>query len=251
MTENRKRILTYNTFPNRSLMSKEELKRKLRILNGKLDLNEDEMSTYLCDLSDADLLSDLEYTFLYLYLQVCYAQEERMWEDSDNLYRTKKKELSDSLPCRVHYSPEYRALLIDTAFILKSGRTQKGVLQENISKCLVDVALQAYETEKGISFVHSVKAPYAIWLLRRCTRDQNRGTLPDIDNIEARKIINRLVYSIGSADSIHSFICNVNTIEYVDSRQDCGTSILLIQEDKTTALMTEFLTEKRSLNFLR
>ena len=234
------------TFPNHTDMSKKELAGQLRKIIAKLDDDPEDPAVVISDLKSSDLLDDLELSLLYLYLQTCYAREyKRVCECFD------ETETGADLPCTVHYSAEYRCLLIDTPVMLGSNRNPANRMQENLVRSLVIAAVRKYEKGNDFDFTFSIRAPFSIGLYRRCLKDQSSTVIPDIDNIEARKIINSLVEELSLDDSYSSLISNVNSIEYVDAKEDQGTSILIVEEGKRNALEREFLQNKRSFSMIR
>ena len=224
------RILN-ESFPNHSDLSKEKLKEKLNEIIKQLEEDADDPEVLMHDLKDSSLLDDLELSFLYLYLQVCYAKEKRMNEDP--VYESEKEDtFLDSLPCKTYFSDRYKALLIDTPMLIGSMRNPANKMQQNLLKSLVVTAIRKYEKDNKFSFKLSITSPYSICLYRRCLTDQSSTVVPDIDNIEASKIINVLADELSLDDTYSSLISNLNSIEYVDSKQDCGTSILVIDKNR-------------------
>lgn len=238
------------SFPNHSDMSKENFKEKLREIIRKLDENIDDPETLMSNFKSSSLLDDLELSLLYLYLQTCYAKEERM---NDRLvYETENDDaFLDSLPCKIYFSNHYKALLIDTPVLMGSMRNPANKMQQNLVKSLIVTAIRKYEKDEGLSLKLSIASPYSICLYRRCLVDQSSTVVPDIDNIEASKIINALADELSLDDSYSSLISNLNSIEYVNSKQDCGTSILVIEEAKRIDLERKFFENKRSFTFIR
>ena len=110
------------TFPDRKLLSKDDFRDRLNEIIFKLDQDKDSGGNDLVSVIDLSLLNDLELSFLDLYLQVCYAEEERMYAkpyDEDDIRNT----FLESLPCKVYFSEKYKALLIDTPVLIGSSRT--------------------------------------------------------------------------------------------------------------------------------
>lgn len=238
------------SFPNHSDISKDKLKKKLNEIIEKLDADASDTETFLSDIGSSSLLDDLELSFLYLYLQTCYAREERMNEDP--VYESKSEDtFLDSLPCSVCFSDHYKALLIDTPVLIGSMRNPANKMQQNLLKSLIVTAIRKYEKDKGFSLKLSIASPYSICLYRRCLTDQSSTVVPDLDNIEASKIINALADELSLDDSYSSLVSNLNSIEYVDSKKNCGTSILVIEEAKRLDLEREFIENKRSFDPIR
>ena len=239
------RILT-DTFANHADMSKKAISRYLKDLLRKLDEDNDPDDTLISDLDNQGMLDDLELSFLYLYLQMCYSREFiELSGKSENI------DACSDFPCRVYFFTRYSCLLIDTPAILGSFRNPANRVQENLLKVLVMSALKKYELDNDFDFTFSIRAPYSIGLYRRCLPDQSSTLIPDIDNIEAGRIINSLAEELSLDDSYSSMISNVNTIEYIKERKDCGTSILLVEEARRNELEREFLKNGRSFSFIR
>jgi len=231
-------------FPNRKLMSKEKMISELNSLVCLLIKDKDDPDSNLNDLKNQATVNDLELTLLNLYLQTCYAQSlrDRACADDD------VDEVLSSLPCKIYFSDKYKTLLIDTPVILGSFRTAKNKLQENVLKSLVLMAVKRFENQSDKQLPFLIDSPFAVCLYRRVLPDLSSNVVPDIDNIEARKIINAVVREIGQGDYYSSMITNVNSIEYIYSADQSGTSILFVEESKRGALEKEFLLKKRSFN---
>lgn len=231
-------------FPNRKLMSKEKMISELNGIIQILKKDIDDQSRNLNELNNQTTVDDLELSLLGLYLQTCYAQSLRKSsytsEDEDNV--------PSSLPCEVYFSEKYKAILIDTPVVLGSYRTAKNKLQENILKSLVLMAVKKFEDGSGRQLPFLIDSPFAVCLYRRTLPGLSSSVVPDIDNIEARKIINAIVREIAQGDYYSSMITNVNSIEYVKETRSVGTSILFVEEAKRLALEKEFLLKKRSFD---
>ena len=230
-------------FPNRRLMSKEKMISELNSLVCLLIKDKDDPGSNLSDLKNQATVDDLELTLLNLYLQTCYAQSLRDCACADDV-----GEALQSLPCKIYFSEKYKTLLIDTPVILGSYRTTKNKLQENIMKSLVLMAVKRFENQSDKQLPFLIDSPFAVCLYRRVLPGLSSSVVPDIDNIEARKIINAIVREIGQGDYYSSMITNVNSIEYINSADQSGTSILFVEESKRGVLEKEFLLKKRSFN---
>ncbi|MBR2788190.1 MAG: hypothetical protein IKD94_03410 [Erysipelotrichaceae bacterium] len=241
----RNKILS-ETFPNRVRMSKVDIRKYLEGLLQKINRNDEPEDALIGDLKDGNVLDDLELSFLYLYLQMCYAREYKV---STGRYEVTETDVD--LPCEIYFSKKYRCLLIDTPAMLSSCRNPSSKAQENLLKALVKSAVKKYEIDNGFDLTFSIRAPYSICLYRRCLPDQSSTLIPDIDNIEAGRIINYLAQELSLDDSYSSLISNVNSIEYVEAKEDCGTSILVIEEGKRNELEREFLKNRRSFSMIR
>lgn len=216
----------------------------------KLDKLSDSES-YLKDVSDKELITDLELTFLELFLQSCYA-EERAGQLPSCLRRSNKGDVDpDEFPCRVYQSEEYKALLIDTPVVLGSFRKATNIKQPYMVKNLVQVALLRYEEKQRRGLSWFIRSPFSFCLYRRCLPNLSSTVVPDCDNVEAQKIINTLVRDLSLMDAYSSMVSCTGSIEYVGDKAKTGTSILLVQEDKRLAMESRFIDSGRSFDFLR
>ena len=238
------------TFANRSDITKEGLIRAVDEILKKLNRDIDPADAKVRLMRNTVLLDDLENSFLYLYLQICNAKQES-FHDLPIARREVQAEGLASLPCEVFFSEKYKTLLIDTPTILGSNRNHSNKMQEHILKALVITAVEKFKEDNDFDLAFSISRPFSICLYRRCLERQSSTVVPDIDNIDARNIINALVSELSLDDSYSSLICNVNSVEYVKHKQERGTSILIVEEGKRNALEKEFLSRNRSLSFLR
>ena len=110
------------------------------------------------------------------------------------------------------------------------------------------MAVKKFEDGSSRQLPFLIDSPFAVCLYRRTLPGLSSSVVPDIDNIEARKIINAIVREIAQGDYYSSMITNVNSIEYVKDDQSVGTSILFVEEVKRIALEKEFLLKKRSFD---
>ena len=239
------------TFCNREDLIKSQVANECKRVITKLEKEPSYPDTKICELVDGSLVDDLELSFLWLYLQMCYAQERRASGDQDILYREVEDRIFDSFPCRAYYSDEYRALLIDTPAVLGSYRTHASRTKENLVKDLVLLSVRRYLSASGKNAADLLDLPFAVCLYRRCLCNLSSASIPDIDNIEARKIINVLVRELDLDDSYSCLITSVNSIEFIQDGTFSGTSVLLVSEEKRNALENRFLSENRSFDFLR
>ncbi len=239
------------TFSNREDLIKSQVANECKRIITKLEKEPSYPDTKICELVDGSLVDDLELSFLWLYLQMCYAQERRIPDEEAVLYREVEDRIFDSFPCRAHYSDEYRALLIDTPAVLGSYRTHASRAKENLVKDLVLLSVRRYLSASGKDAAVLLDLPFAVCLYRRCLCNLSSASVPDIDNIEARKIINVLVRELDLDDSYSCLITSVNSIEFIQDGAFSGTSVLLVSEEKRNTLENRFLSENRSLDFLR
>ena len=239
------------TFCNREDLIKSQVVNECKRIIEKLEKEPSYPDTKMCELVDGSLVDDLELSFLWLYLQMCYAQERRASGDQDILYREVEDRIFDSFPCSTYYSDEYRALLVDTPVILGSYRTHASKTKENLVKDLVLLSVRRYLSASGKNAADLLDLPFAVCLYRRCLCNLSSASVPDIDNIEARKIINVLVRELDLDDSYSCLITSVNSIEFIQGGHFSGTSVLLVSEEKRNALENRFLSESRSFDFLR
>ena len=230
------------TFPNRSDITKDNLMKAAVEILEKLERDIDPNDTKVRLMRNLSLLDDLENSFLYLYLQLCNAKQERLHD-----LPTSRREVPDeslaSLPCEVFFSEKYKALLIDTPVNLGSNRNYANKMQEHILKTLVATAVEKFKEDNDFDLAFSIKKPFSFCLYRRCLEKQSSSVVPDIDNIDSRNIINTIVSELSLDDSYSSLICNVNSIEYVGCKEERGTSILIVEESKRNALEKEFKEE--------
>lgn len=235
------------TFQNRKRITVAKMAGELIRLAGHIGNIGVASETYLDELKDASILNELELSILNLYLQTCYA--ENLQHSTEEAEGTGNRGyVPEDLPCQVYFSEQHKALLVDTPVVLKSGRYADAVIQENLLKSLVMMSVKKFEADNRKNLKRSIWFPFSFCLYRRCLRDQSSIKVPDIDNIEAQKIINSLVKELGLFDSYDAMITNVNSIEYVRSKQDIGTSILIVQEDHRNDLEREFLMNGRSFD---
>ena len=238
------------TFANRSDITKDNLMKAVDEILEKLERDIDPNDTKVRLMRNLSLLDDLENSFLYLYLQLCNAKQERL-HDLPASRREASDESLASLPCEVFFSEKYKALLIDTPVNLGSNRNYANKMQEHILKTLVATAVEKFKEDNDFDLAFSIKKPFSFSLYRRCLEKQSSSVVPDIDNIDSRNIINTIVSELSLDDSYSSLICNVNSIEYVVRKEERGTSILIVEESKRNALEKEFLSKNRTLSFLR
>ena len=237
-------------FDNAKDLTVADFKKKCTNILQKLDKLSDSESC-LKDIYDKELITDLELTFLELFLQSCYA-EERAGPLPSCLHRSNKGDVDpDEFPCRVYQSEEYKALLIDTPVVLGSFRTAANIRQQYMVKNLVQVAILQYEKEYGKTLSWFIRTPFSFCLYRRCLPNLSSKIVPDCDNVEAQKIINTLVRDINLKDVYSSMVSCISSIEYVGDKTKTGTSNLLVQEDKRLAMESRFLDSARSFDFLR
>ena len=163
----------------------------------------------------------------------------------------KKVDDFSNYPCNVFYSDKYKATLIDTPVVLGSMRNYANKMQEHMVANLITIALKKYELENKIDFSFSIRMPFSVFFIRRCLPYQSSNVVSDTDNVECRKIINAIVKEFGLCDSYCDMITVTSTIEYVDSKDARGTSILIVSENKRLSLETIFLKNKRNLDFIR
>lgn len=236
-------------FPNKDKnLTKEQLKEKCLKIVEMLDNDKQDNDLKVALLSDAEL-EQLEMSSLELYLQVCSAMEDKIFEQK---YPVVELPIGDSFPCDVHYNQELGALLIDTPVQLGSYRTYGEVAQQHLIAVMVNLAIKGYEQEHNFNFFDTVKSPFCIYLVRRCKRGANSNSIPDIDNVGARHVINILVRELGLSDSFSSLTWNCNTVEYVQEGADQGgTSLLIVSEDKKLEFESKFLQNSHSMIWLR
>ena len=239
------------TFSNREDLIKSQVISECSRIITKLEKEPSYPDTRIHGLIDGSLIDDLELSFLWLYLQMCYAQEHRASDDRSVLYHEAEDRIFESFPCRTYYSEKHQTLLIDTPAILGSYRTHASKAKENLVKDLVLLSVRRYLSQSGKRAEDLISIPFAICLYRRCLPNQSSAYVPDIDNIEARKIINVLVREMDLDDSYNCLITSVNSIEFIQDEGFSGTSVLLISEEKRNAFENRFLSENRSLDFLR
>ena len=239
------------TFSNRKDLNKAQIISELKRIIAKLEKEPSYPDMHIYELIDASAIDDLELSFLWLYLQTCYAQEHRNLERQTALYRDVDEKIFDAYPCHTYHSEKFRLLLVDTPVILGSYRTYASRVKENLVKDLVLLSVRRFLSVSGKGSGELVGVPFAVCLYRKCLEDQTSATTPDIDNIETRKIINTLVRELDLEDSFHSLITSVNSIEFVQDKNRTGTSILLISEEKRLAFEKEFISRNRSLDFIR
>lgn len=239
------------TFSNREDLIKSQVANECKRIITKLEKEPSYPDTKMCELTDGSLVDDLELSFLWLYLQMCYAQGRRIPDEEGVLYREVEDTIFDSFPCRAYYSDKYRALLIDTPAVLGSYRTHASRAKENLVKDLVLLSVRRYLSVSGKNAADLLDLPFAVCLYRRCLGNLSSASVPDIDNIEARKIINVLVRELDLDDSYSCLITSVNSIEFIQGGHFSGTSVLLVSEEKRNALENRFLSENRSFDFLR
>ena len=221
-----------------------DLKRQLDLLES--DPKSDDASLFECS---TKLLDELEFSSLNTFLQICGAKEDL--PQVHNYEDLKKVEDFSNYPCNVFYSDKYKATLIDTPVVLGSMRNVSNKTQGQMVASLIAIALKNYELENKIDFSSTVRMPFSVYFIRRCLPNQSSNVVPDTDNVECRKIINAIVKEFDLCDSYSDMISVVSTIEYVASKDDRGTSILVVNENKRLALETYFLRNKRKLDFLR
>ena len=239
------------TFTNREDLNKSQIVNELKRIIAKLEKEPSYPDMCIFELIDGSMIDDLELSFLWLYLQMCYAQEHRNFDDYDSLYHDVDKKIFDLYPCKTYYSDKYKLLLVDTPVILGSYRTYANKAKENLVKDLVLLSVREYLSSSGKDALHLIDMPFAVCLYRRCLEDQTSATVPDIDNIEARKIINVLVRELDLDDSYSSLISNINSIEFVKAGNATGTSIVLVGEENRLQFEKEFISKGRSLDFIR
>lgn len=234
-------------FSNRRRMTLNETAGELERLADGLGRINRSSDAFLDEIEEAALLRDLELSLLHLYLQVCYAENLMTFPDPDG-GPEEGRTVPDSLPCVVHYSKRYRALLVDTPAIIASTRNTDHGMQSNLLKSLVVMAVKKYESDCGLCLSRLIGTPFSFCLYRRCLKDQSSVSVPDIDNIEAQKIINALARELGLCDSYDGMISSVNSIEYVAKNGWLGTSILIVEEGKRNDLERQFLLQDRSFD---
>ena len=239
------------TFSNREDLIKSQVANECKRIITKLEKEPSYPDTKICELVDGSLVDDLELSFLWLYLQMCYAQGRRIPDEGAVLYREVEDRIFASFPCRAYYSDEYRALLIDTPAVLGSYRTHASRAKENLVKDLVLLGVRRYLSASGKNAAALLDLPFAVCLYRRCLCTLSSASVPDFDNIEARKIINVHVRELDLDDSYSCLITIDNSIEFIPGGHFSGTSVLLVSEEKRNALENRFLSENRSFDFLR
>jgi len=239
------------TFSNREDLNKSQVASECERIVARLRKEPSYPDTNLYELIDGSLVDDLELSFLWLYLQMCYAQEQRAFDSAAASFRDPGHEIFEAYPCKAFYNRQYRALLIDTPTILGSYRTYANKAKENLVKDLVLLSVRKYLSESGEKAEDLISVPFAVCLYRRCLPNQSSATVPDIDNIEARKIINVLVRELDLDDSYNCLITSINSIEYVEDKESAGTSVVLISEETRLDFEREYLASGRSLDFIR
>ena len=243
--------LIEKTFSNREDLNKSQIISECERIITKLKKEPSYPDTNLYELIDGSLVDDLELSYLWLYLQMCYAQERRSFDSESGLHRNPDDGIFETFPCKTYYSEKYRALLVDTPTILGSYRTYANKTKENLVKDLVLLGVRKYLADSGKRAEDLIGVPFAVCLYRRCLPDQSSASVPDIDNIEARKIINVLVRELDLDDSYSCLITSVNSVEFVKDRDFFGTSVLLVSEERRLDFEREFLSRGRSLDFIR
>lgn len=237
-------------FPNKiENLNKAQLKNMCFKLVDILEKDGEEDDQKVALFSDETELEYLEMSFLYLYLQMCNQAQDRL---SQQEYSLIEDPMGDTFPCDVYYSSKDEVMLVDTPVQLGSYRTYGEKNQQHLIASLVSLAIENYASKNDIEPFGLVRAPYCIYLIRRCKRDDSSNTIPDIDNVGARHIINIIARYFALSDSFSSLSWNCNTVEYVDDEEgDNGTSILIVSEDKKIEFESKFIQKNHSLNWLR
>ena len=196
-----------------------------------------------------ETVNEVELSTLDGYLQICGMQEElsRTREASPSVCH----DVFENYPVNINYSKTYHALIIDTPVSLASYRTPKGKKQEHLISDLVSAALEEYMADNGIE-KFGLGHPYSVMTVRRCLKNQSSKSVPDADNIETRNLINTLVRVLKLNSDSYSDLVNTScTIEYVDAKEDTGTTFVVIEDVYRIAFEKQFLMNNRSFSFIR
>lgn len=239
-----------NYFPNKiTNLNKAQLKSMCSKLVTILENDGEEDDQKVALFSSQEELEYLEMSLLYLYLQMCNQIQNRLSQEEFPLI---SEPMEETFPCDVYYSDQDEVMLIDTPVQLGSYRTYGEKNQQHLIASLVSLAIEDYANKNDLNPFGMIRAPYCIYLIRRCKRDESSNSIPDIDNVGARHIINILARHFGLSDSFASLIWNSNTVEFIEEGKDIGgTSILIVSEDKKIEFETNFLQKNHSLDWLR
>ena len=236
-------------YPNRVQdLTKEQLLSLYKEIVEMLENDNLNLGAKLATASDPEL-EQLEMSTLNIYLQVCSALEEKhQFDEFENL----SDKVMETYPCDVYFNQELGCYLIDTPTVLGSYRTYGETEQQHLIANLVSIALKQFEAREGIDLLGSIQSPYCIYLIRRVRPTQTSNTIPDIDNVGARHLINALARNFALSDSFKNLTWSCNTIEYIEGEgETLGTSIVIIGESSKMKYEQMFMDYNHSNNFLR